>query len=224
MNAEEVEKNLMSASDEMASYAVAALATKTPGIHYTPQPMYDRIRQNFGSRFKDETELKPLMLGVFALMNAGVLIPDTHNGVTLKIAGHSNKDPKTDEWVETGDWEFNVERSHFTIKPDKNTLDAIQALSGMPAEELRSVLGRVIDTVQMTMVSGKDPFSNTDLGGAASILCGVLRDIIVPGETIRFTGAVMCPGSSEGYIVHAMVSRLGFGAEPETDESGPYGP
>lgn len=124
--------------------------------------------------------------------------------------------PKTDEWVETGDWEFNVERSHFTIKPDKNTLDAIQALSGMPAEELRSVLGRVIDTVQMTMVSGKDPFSNTDLGGAASILCGVLRDIIVPGETIRFTGAVMCPGSSEGYIVHAMVSRLGFGPATPT--------
>lgn len=223
MNTEEAEKHLMRAGDEMASYAVAALAALTPGVHYTPQPMYDRIEQNLGQRLPESLPIKHLMIGVFALVNSGAVIAETYNRAELKIIGHSTRDEATGEWEETGDWEFDVERAHFVIEPDALTLEAVEALSGLPADELRPVLGRLIDSVQMTMVTSEATYENCNLGAAARILCGDLRKVINAGESVRLTGAVMRPGKADGYIVRMRVSRLGFDSEPRTEE-GPSGP
>lgn len=224
MNTEEAEKHLMIAGDEMASYAVAALAALTPGVHYTPQPMYDRIEQNLGQRLPESLPIKHLMLGVFALVNAGAALPETHDGAVLKVIGHSTRNEATGEWEETGDWEFDVERAQFVIEPDALTLEAVEALSGLPADDLRPVLGRIIDSVQMTMVSSEAPYENFDLSAAARILCGDLRKVINAGESVRFTGAVMRPGNADVHIVQMRVNRLGHGSEPRTDGEGPAGP
>lgn len=208
---------------EQATYAVSKLAVLTPDVMYSPLARYDYLKEMDGFKGSPDLDdkIKTFIMMIGLVGDAFSKYPDDQSSVDVTINGLTDKNEAT------GNWSIDAIKARVELNPTEKTLEAVKVLSEMDPKDLRTVLGRIVDTTVITTVHSQevlDKFKNhieMPLAQSMGLVCNEVSKFIGDKDSLTFGTLSVRPGEDSGTLVSFEVMRNNPAPNKQAEDNHP---